>query len=215
MRDADAVRLGVMGGSFNPIHNAHLALAYAAMESFALDRVLFIPAGNPPHKREGLADKEERLHMVRLAVAAEPRFEVSDIEVRRCGTTYTVDTLRALRARYPAAVLWYLLGADTLLELHTWREPEQVLALCGLIVCARPGWQEEAVQACAQNLRAKGADVRFLPIPGMPVSATEIRAHIAQGTIPEAWLPPRVAAYLRENPLYRAARLGEQAHSET
>lgn len=215
MRHADAVRLGIMGGSFNPIHNAHLALAREAMDAFALARVLFIPAGNPPHKREGLADKEQRLHMVALAVADEPRFEVSDIEVRRPGTTYAVDTLCALRAQFPEASLWYIIGADTLLELPTWREPDRVFALCSLIVCARPGWQEEAVCACMASLRARGANIHTLHMPELDISSTTIRRHAIQDTLPEALLPPQVAAYLREHPLYCQNPTGDPTRSKS
>ena len=201
---AEDLRLGVLGGSFNPIHNAHLAIAERAMEAFALEKVLFLPAGNPPHKPESLADKRSRLRMVELAVEGRPGFEVCDLEVAREGVTYTVDTLRELRALWPGARLWYIIGADTLLELHTWREPEAVFALCGFIVCARPGWTDGEAKECAKRLRAQGADIRFLHMPGMDISSTRVRESVGRGEAgAEALVSPAVWAYLRANPLYR------------
>lgn len=209
MRRSDGYRLGVLGGSFNPIHNAHLAMARASMKACGLERVLFLPAGNPPHKREGLADKEHRLRMVELAVADQPGFAVSDMEIEREGTTYTVDTLRILRGRWPGASLWYIIGADTLMELHSWREPDQVFALCGFVVCARPGWREEAEEECAENLRARGAAIHMLRMPGMDISSTMIRQSLERGSGEAAPLmPPAVWNYLCERRLYSPAAIG-------
>jgi len=196
-------RLGVLGGSFNPVHNAHLAMARAAMEGFGLERVLFLPAGNPPHKHAGLAGKAHRMRMVELAVDGCPGFGVSDLEVRREGTTYTVDTLRDLRARWPGASLRYIVGADTLLELHTWRAFDAVLTLCGFIVCARPGWREEAVEDCANRLRERGAVIHSLFMPGLDISSTGIRRGFERGErAVEALVPPAVRSYLLEKRLY-------------
>jgi nicotinate-nucleotide adenylyltransferase len=214
MRCGVEYRLGVLGGSFNPIHNAHLTMARAAMEAFGLERVLFLPAGNPPHKREGLADERHRLRMVELAVDGCPGFAVSDLEIGREGTTYSADTLRVLRARWPGASLWYIVGADTLLELHTWREFDAVLALCGFIVCARPGWREEAVEDCASRLRERGAIIHLLRMPGMDISSTMIRQSMIRQRFErgeraaEALVPPAVWNYLRERRLYCLAPPG-------
>ncbi len=195
--------LGVLGGSFNPIHNAHLAMAGEAMRAFSLDEVLFLPTGNPPHKLTGLADKEHRLRIVELAVAGVPGFAVSDLEVRREGTTYTVDTLRMLRARRPDARLWYIIGMDTLLELHTWRDPDTVFALCAFIVCTRPGYREEEGNACAEQLSKRGADIHMLPMPGMDISSTMIRQSISRGgNEARELVPPAVWTYLKAQRLY-------------
>jgi len=214
MRRGEGYRLGVLGGSFNPVHNAHLAMARAAMEAFGLERVLFLPTGNPPHKRAGLADKRHRLRMVELAVDGHPGFAVADLEVRREGTTYTVDTLRILRARWPGASLWYIVGADTLLELHTWREIDAVLALCSFVVCTRPGWQEEAVGDCASRLRERGAVIHLLNMPGIDISSTVIRRSLEEGErTSEGLVPPAVWGYLREHRLYSPVPLGEMLPS--
>lgn len=202
-------RLGVLGGSFNPIHNAHLTMARAAMASFGLERVLFLPAGSPPHKREGLADARHRLRMAELAVVGLPGFAVSDLEMLREGTTYTIDTLRVLRGRWPGASLWYIVGADTLLELHTWREFDAVLALCGFIVCGRPGWREEAAEDCASRLRERGAIIHLLYMPGIDISSTMIRERIETGErTAKALVPPAVWRYMRENRLYQPVSSG-------
>ncbi|MCL2811201.1 MAG: nicotinate-nucleotide adenylyltransferase [Clostridia bacterium] len=199
MQRGGEYRLGVLGGSFNPVHNAHLTMARAAMEAFGLERVLFLPTGNPPHKRAGLAGKQHRLRMVELAIEGCPGFGVSDLEVRRQGTTYTVDTLRVLRGRWPGASLYYIVGADTLLELFAWREIDAVLALCGFIVCTRPGWQEEAVEDCARRLRERGGVIHPLHMLGLDISSTMIRQGLEHT---EALVPPAVWGYLQEHWLY-------------
>ncbi len=203
MAQCEAYRLGILGGSFNPIHNAHLAMAQSAMGACDLDRVLFLPAGNPPHKRSGLADKWDRLRMTELAVEGYPRFAACDLEVRREGITYTVDTLRDLRGRWPGASLWYIVGADTLMELHTWLEADEVFALTHFIVCTRPGWREEAEEECANQLRARGAAIWILRTPGIDISSTKIRQSLEQdGTVAQAFMPPEVWSYLRSHRLY-------------
>jgi len=202
MRQVEGYRLGVLGGSFNPVHNAHLAMAQAAMETFGLERVLFLPTGNPPHKREGLAGKGHRLRMVELATEGCPGFGVSDLEVEREGTTYTVDTLRILAERWPGASFWYIVGADALLELHTWREIDAVLALCGFIVCTRPGWQEEAVEDCARRLGERGAVIHPLHMPGLDISSTMIRQEPERA---ETLAPLAMWRYLQEHRLYNGS----------
>lgn len=203
MQGAMDFRLGVLGGSFNPIHHAHIRIAYAAMEAFSLGRVLFMPTGNPPHKRDGLADKWHRLHMVTLAVEGEPRFAVSDMEVRREGIAYTVDTLRTLRTQWPNASLWYIVGADTLLEMHTWKQPDEILSMCSLIVCTRPGSDEAECRRCAERFGAQGAGIHFLSLPGMDISATRVRRGVQQKEEAAAgFVPPSVWQYIQKHQLY-------------
>ena len=131
--------IGLMGGSFNPIHRGHVALARAALDSGKVERVLFLPTGNPPHKREGLADKFDRLRMVELAVAHEAGMAVCREEIDRGGVIYTVDTLAALQSKMPDCSLTYLIGADTLRALGTWRRVETVIERCKFLVMMREG----------------------------------------------------------------------------
>ena len=148
--------IGLMGGSFNPIHRGHVALARAALDSGKVERVLFLPTGNPPHKREGLADKFDRLRMVELAVAHEAGMAVCREEIDRGGVIYTVDTLAALQSKMPDCSLTYLIGADTLRALGTWRRVETVIERCKFLVMMREGETREEVIRLAGLWASRG-----------------------------------------------------------
>jgi nicotinate-nucleotide adenylyltransferase len=197
MREA----IGVLGGTFNPIHCGHLAMAEAAQEALHLTQTILMPAGDPPHKRKGLAKKRRRLQMVKLA--AEGRFAVSDLEIERSGKTYTVDTLTALRAQHPDADLWMIIGADTLHEIKNWRDAPRVFTLCRFAVFARGGLSLPEVPG-AQVTRIE------TPIPG--ISATEIRARVHRGASLSGLTPPEVIRYIGLNRLYDPpVRLSDKA----
>ena len=145
-------RIGIMGGTFNPVHNGHVYMAQKAYEEFGLDNVLFIPTGNPPHKGgEGMADKEHRFAMLELALQGYPYFGVSRVELNRPGNTYTIDTLHLLHRSVQDAILYFIIGADTLLELNTWKSFSEVITLTEFICFLRPGSKNEAV---AQYIQA-------------------------------------------------------------
>ena len=135
------MRLGLFGGSFNPIHYGHLGMARDAREKLQLDSVLFIPTGDPPHKQEGaLAPANDRYEMVRLAITGEPSFDLSDVELRRTGKSYSIDTVRQLRRQYdPSTELYFLIGLDAFLDFPSWREPLALLQACRFVVISRPG----------------------------------------------------------------------------
>lgn len=203
-------RIGLMGGSFNPVHLGHVNLARAALESEAVDQVLFLPTGNPPHKKsEGLADKHDRLAMVRLAVENEAGMGVCREEVDREGVIYTVDTLGILREKTPDCEFSYIIGADSLCQLHTWRKPETLITLCRFLVVMRPGEDEARTLKAAKLWREKGAAIDFLKARQMDISSTEIRRRIAQGEPLDGLVSEGVAAYIRAKGLYRTDR--EQA----
>ena len=204
-------RIGVMGGSFNPIHCGHLNLARTALALSMVDRVLLLPSGNPPHKRAGLADKLDRLNMVSLAAMGEENMEVCREEVDREGVIYTVDTLRILGERMPGCRFYYLIGADTLRTLHTWRRPEEVIRLCTLLVAARPGEEAADLPRLMAHWRSLGADVQVLPCDLVDVSSTEIRERLAAGLPLAGLVPPAVEAYIRAHGLYQTS---EEAASE-
>ena len=202
-------RIGVFGGTFDPPHLGHLALAEWAWARLRLDRVLFVPAGAPPHKRgRRLSDPAHRLAMVRLAVRGNPAFAVSDLEALRTGPSYTVDTLRALRARHPGARLFLLMGADSLSEFPTWREPAAIARLATLVVAARPGPGARVSRGGARKPARparlpRGARVVRLDNPLVDVSASVLRAR-ARARLPLRYLvPDAVAAYLERHGLYR------------
>ena len=197
-------RIGLMGGSFNPIHLAHVRLAREALAGGHADEIVFLPTGNPPHKREGLADKEDRYAMTCLAVAGEARMRVSRAEIDREGTIYTVDTLALLRGQMPECEFVYLIGADTLFQLKTWRRIEDVIALCAFLVCMRPGEDAKAAYAEAEAWRKRGAQIRFMDAPLMDTSSTAVRNRVAQGLPLGGMLPPAVEEYIRAHALYGA-----------
>ena len=196
--------IGLMGGSFNPIHCGHVALARAALESGRVERVLFLPTGNPPHKKEGLADKFDRLRMVELAVEHEAGMAVCREEIDRDGVIYTVDTLAALKRKMPDCTLTYLIGADTLRALGTWRRVETVIERCKFLVMMREGETREEVIRLAGLWTQRGAQIDFLDARQMDISSTQIREQIQKGLPFERLVPQAVADYIHEHGLYGA-----------
>ena len=202
-------RIGLMGGSFNPIHLGHLNMGRAALESGVVNQVLFLPSGNPPHKRAGLEDKLDRLAMARLAVEGEANMDVCTEEIEREGVIYTVDTLTILTEKMPDCRFHYLIGADTLLQLHTWRRAQDVIKLCAFLVVMRPGEDEQQVRQAAAHWRALGADITFLAAQMMDISSTEIRSRLEAGKDLSGLVPDSVERYIRDHELYQTH--GEQA----
>ncbi|HOQ63619.1 MAG TPA: nicotinate-nucleotide adenylyltransferase [Clostridia bacterium] len=197
------MRLGIMGGTFDPIHKGHLLIARSAMREARLDRVLFLPDGDPPHKLPGTPDAH-RLAMVRLAIAGQQGFEASDMELRRQGTTYTVDTLEHLSALAPGTELLYIVGSDTLRLFPTWKTAWKVAALCRMIVAPRPGDSPEETRWLQRKLFADyGLETLLLSEPGPDISSTRIRELLRAGQPADALIPEAVAGYIRANKLYR------------
>ncbi len=188
------MRIGVFGGTFDPPHTGHLIVASVAHDVLRLDRLLIVPAAVPPHKLGiVVASPGQRLEMVRAAVAGDPRFEVDDLELRRPGASYTVDTLRALREREPDADLFFLLGADQLRELHTWREPGEVARLACLAVLSRG---DDAIPDAGRY--------RVLPVavPRIDIAATEIRRRVRAGQSIRYLVPETVREIIAREGLY-------------
>lgn len=194
-------RIGVLGGTFDPIHEGHLAAAKAAVECARLDRVLFVPTGHPPHRPPAAAAPEHRLQMTRLAIARDDRFDVSDIELRRAGASFTSDTLRELRARYPDSELFLILGWDAAKLFTTWHEPEKVRARATIVVVARPG----SGSPRPADLEAAGleGDKVILCLDRTPdISASAIRHDIKGGLPITGKVPPAVDEYIAAHHLY-------------
>ena len=211
-------RVAVLGGSFNPIHYGHLLLADDLLDQLALDRVLFVPAGTPPHKPASLlATAADRFEMVRRAIADHPRFDVSDVELRRDGVSYTVDTLTALAAG--GDELFYIVGSETFLDLLTWREPRKVAALARLVIIPRTGSVFDTEGAAAQKvLHEIGVEGGFVHAGGgappprgvlivhatsLPLSASDLRRRVREGRSLTYRVPPAVIEYVRAHGLYR------------
>jgi nicotinate-nucleotide adenylyltransferase len=197
-------RLGVLGGSFDPIHHAHLFAAEAAAAAFGLERVLLVPASQSPLKAGPVASANHRVAMARLAAAANPLLEVSTVDVDRPPPSYTADTLALLAARYPGADLFLVIGLDALRDLLEWREPERVLDLCHVVAVSRPGFPLAVPPEIAARLGGRAAQIRLLEIPLLEISSTDVRRRIMAGEPVRYLLPDAIAAYVREHGLYRA-----------
>jgi nicotinate-nucleotide adenylyltransferase len=203
--------LGVFGGTFDPIHLAHLAVAQEAAEALGLERVLFVPAGRPPHKLErAITPAEHRLAMVELAVAGNDRFAVDRLELDRDGPSYTVDTLEALHASRLAAGevpdLTLILSVEAFLELPTWRDPQRVLELARLAVAPRDGYPDADPAFLDAHLLELADRAIFLDGPRLRLSASELRQRAAAGRSLRYLVPDAVAAYIGDHALYRNPR---------
>jgi len=189
------MRIGLFGGSFNPIHNGHLALARGAKRQLNLDRVIFIPAYIPPHKSpEELIDAQDRLNIVSLAIEAEPGFEVSSYEIDKKGKSYSVDTVRHFKANCAQDTeLFFLIGADSLEELNTWKDADEILKLSYFGVCARPGF----------SIDKTSERIHEFTITPVDISSTRIRKDIRGGKGVSGSLPPPVEEYIGKKNLYK------------
>jgi nicotinate-nucleotide adenylyltransferase len=194
-------RIGIMGGTFDPIHHGHLVAAEEARWQFRLDQVLFIPTGQPWQKPVGVSPAEDRYLMTVIATASNPAFAVSRLEVDTPGPSYTVDTLRRLRAELPEGTrLLFIGGADLLQQLLTWKEPEQVLELAELIAATRPDFDVDDV---VQKVPGAAGRVHRMEIPALAISSSDIRARVARGAPIEYLVPEGVARYIEKRALYR------------
>ncbi len=198
-------RIGIMGGTFDPVHNGHLVIARSVADQLGLDRVLFIPAGNPNFKQDQkLASAADRVRMVELAIANEPDFELDLREVERPGVTYTADTLEELVRCHEDARLFFIMGTDSAITLSGWKRSEDVARLCTVVVAHRPGQSTQRVRdALAANPVA--FDVMYLDVPQVDVSSTQVRERIALGQGVDGMLPASVEAYVAQAGLYQDA----------
>jgi nicotinate-nucleotide adenylyltransferase len=194
-----ARRVGLFGGSFDPVHNAHVALAKTALDQLALDELRWIPVGKPWQKSRRLAPAADREAMVRLAIDGEPRFVLDPIELRRRGPTFTLDTVRELVAAEPGNVWFLILGQDQYASLHTWRDWEELLSLVCLAIANRPG------AAIAVNSEIAKVAHREVALPMMDVSSTEVRRRVAAGESIADLVPEAVERYIGRRRLYSAA----------
>ena len=196
-------RTALFGGSFNPIHFGHLLLADEVRDALDLDGILFVPAAVPPHKSPAyLAPAADRYAMVELAVAAQPRFAVSDLELRRAGPSYTVDTLEALRI--PREDLFLIVGSETFMDLLTWREPRRIAQLARIVVVPRVGSAFDPESAAVRKVvREIGDEPLIVRATSLPISASDLRRRVREGRSVAYRLPESVAAYIQAKRLYR------------
>lgn len=198
-------KAGILGGTFDPVHCGHLIIAQEALEKFNLDKVIFIPSGMPPHKNiSEVTAPEHRLNMVRLATEGNPYFEVSCIELDRKGYTYTVDTLISLMNIYGGSVeLYFIIGADVLQDLLTWRDPDRVFGMCQFIAIPRPGCLNSTFAEETEYLvKTHKAVIHSIETPPIEISSTCIRQRVRMGKSIKNLVPEAVLGYIIENRLY-------------
>jgi nicotinate-nucleotide adenylyltransferase len=200
------VKMGICGGTFDPVHIGHLAVAEMVRSGFGLDRILFIPTGKPPHKNtNSVTDPVHRLNMVKCAVSTNPSFEAVSIEVDRQGYTYTVDTLNELHRIYPQETeFYYIIGADVVMDLLTWKRVEEVFTLTRFIALMRPGYKNTEFDSHIKTLKRKyDINIVSFEAPLIDISSTMIRERIRNGESVKYLVSEPVEKYIRENNLYK------------
>lgn len=198
-------KIGIMGGTFNPIHHGHLILAQTAYEQFHLDQILFIPNKNPYYKRlHSIVTEEHRSDMVKLAIAGNDAFAFSDVELQREGNTYTVETLRILTKEHPDTEYYFIMGADSLFHFESWKEHEEIFTLATLLVATRDSVSMNNIESQIEYLeeRYDGVKIECLLAPSLEISSSGIRKMIKKGSSIRYLVPDAVAAYINENRIY-------------
>lgn len=198
-------KVGIMGGTFDPIHVGHLILGENAYQQFGLDCVLFMPSGNPPHKKErtGRASTQERVEMVALAIADNPHFVLSLAETHEEGYTYTKETLARLTHENPDTDYYFIMGADSLFTFESWKEPQGICDLCTILVAVRNDVAVDAMDRQIQRLTEKfHGRILKLDTPNIEISSEELRSHIRQQRSLRYYMPNPVADYIREHGIY-------------
>lgn len=196
-------RLGILGGTFDPIHHGHLVAAQEAHHQLELDRVLFVPAGDPPHKlSRPLSAAHHRLRMLELAIAGQPHFAISRVDLDRPGPCYTVDTLTLLRSEWgPGPTFFFIEGADSLADILSWHQPQRLIDLCDLAVVERPGVEIDLSQL-ERQLPGITSSLHWVRMPSLEISSTDLRARVRAGRPISYLLPAVVEAYIREHGMY-------------
>ncbi|RYD03443.1 hypothetical protein N752_19890 [Desulforamulus aquiferis] len=194
-----------MGGTFDPIHYGHLVVAEEVRHQFGLEKVIFIPAARPPHKTaKEISKPHHRVNMARMATATNKYFEVSTIELEREGPSYTIDTVVAIQEIYDVDKVYFITGADAVLEILTWKEAERLLSICNFVAATRPGYD---LNKLAENLKPLPKDVfkNIIPleVPALSISSTDIRNRVREGRSIKYLLPEPVEEYIRNNNIYQ------------
>jgi nicotinate-nucleotide adenylyltransferase len=197
-------RIGIFGGTFDPVHLGHLSIARDAQAFAQLDEVLFVPNVASPFKLDARpAEAEHRVEMLRLALADQPDFHLSELELERGGVSYSIDTVEALRAEDPERALFFIIGADSLVDLHRWRRPYELLEACTFIVLARPGFELRPADISLDPPWSERLIGNLCTVHLVDISSTEVRAKAAQGKPLKALVPPAVEAYIERCQLYQ------------
>ncbi len=202
-------KIGIMGGTFNPVHNGHLVTAQEALSQFKLDKVIFIPTGNPPHKVEReIASAEDRYIMTVIATSSNGNFFVSRMEIDRKEKSYAIDTVRQLRRKYGKnSSLYFITGADAILEILTWKNTDEIITLCKFIAATRPGYDMTRIEDLRKKLFSINEDsykkIYIMEIPALSISSTDIRDRVKSGRPIDYLLPEGVSNYILKHELYK------------
>lgn len=197
-------RVGIMGGTFDPIHLGHLVVANEVLSTYNFDKIIFVPAGKPPHKDGMRASSWDRYIMTNLATMSNDNFIVSDIEIKKTGKCYSVDTLKELKTIYENTEFYFITGADAVLELPNWHEPKELLSLCKFIAVSRPGISRENVELKIKEIEKElNGHIEILQIPMLQISSTNIRERFSKGISSKYLLHESVEQYIIKNNLYR------------
>jgi len=197
--------IGILGGTFDPVHYGHLMAAEFARSEFHLSKVLLMLSARPPHKREAsILDQDHRHQMLKLAVAGNPFLEVSTLELSRPGHSFTIDTIRYLLEHRPQQDIYFIMGSDNLFTIHTWKDADALCSLCKFILVTRPGYKLEKNHPQYEKVpKTLWENLFYLEIPGFEYSSTDIRSRVRQGKTIKYLVPPGVEQYIREHDLYR------------
>lgn len=212
------MKIGIFGGTLNPIHFGHLRTAEEVREAFSLDKVLFVPSAFPPHKKkEDMETPQQRIEMTRIAIEGNPYFDFSDMEVKRGGFSYSVDTVDEVKKRLPEAEIYFILGVDAFFEIDSWKECRRFLSLCNFIIATRPGYEKKSLgeslplevrsdfcydAAKGYYCHSSGHSLNFLEVTLLDISSTDIRKRLKVGKSVKYLIPERVEEYIRKNNLY-------------
>lgn len=194
-------RVGIMGGTFNPIHYGHLRLAQEAQEQVLLDKILFMPSGRS-YMKKNVLDTQKRVEMTALAIRQYPKFELSLIEAQKMGNTYTCDTLQYLTRKNSDTQYYFIIGADSLFQIEQWKSPEQIFQFAILICAIRDDYDFDTIRKKGEALAESGADIIYLNTPKWDISSTDIRAKVKSRISIRGLVPPEVALYIEQEHLY-------------
>ena len=212
----DMKKVGILGGTFDPIHLGHLIIGENAYDECELENVLVMPSGQPPHKENStISDEKHRSTMVKLAIAGNKHFEYSDFELKRKGNIYTADTLELLTSKYPDTHFYFILGEDSLLDIEKWYEPARIMELCSIVVTHRNDGDDTVLNKHIDYLKCKyNADISKLDVPLIDISSTNIRERVSQGKTIRYFVNSEVENYIYKNNLYKEVIEVEQESKE-
>lgn len=198
-------KIGIMGGTFDPIHNGHLILAEYARTTFGLDKILFIPTGKPPHKdKDSISSNSHRYNMTLFAINSNPYYLISSIEIQRESIAYTIDTIKYLKSKFNYTDFYFILGSDSLYQIHKWKDYKELLGLCNFIVAKRQDLDNDNLKVKIKELsELYGSPLSILESPLIDISSTEIRNRVKKGLSIKYLVPESVEQYIEKNKLYK------------